>query len=197
MTALPTCPHCFAPVRSDGRPTCLCAAVDAEDFDPLRIRPYVSLPDGDEDGGDGGNGDDGGATDGGEDGDGNGRGGVGGGPGGGGGHKDHDYWGGPPWGGRGDHLDRSPGEDAAAHTAGRPLRLPAAPDPVSAADPLTAPPIPGAGHGHGPSSRTVGSAPEDEEATAGASGRSAPASSRRRRALPAALAARQRPPPPS
>ncbi|MGW9046631.1 peptidoglycan-binding protein [Streptomyces lydicus] len=44
MTALPPCPHCFAPVRGDGRPTCLCAAVDAEDFDPLRIRPYVSLP---------------------------------------------------------------------------------------------------------------------------------------------------------
>lgn len=49
MTALRTCPHCFAPVRGDGRPTCLCAAVDAEDFDPLRIRPYVSLPDDDAD----------------------------------------------------------------------------------------------------------------------------------------------------
>lgn len=48
MTALRTCPHCFAPVRSDGRPTCLCAAADAADFDPLRIRPYVSLPDEDE-----------------------------------------------------------------------------------------------------------------------------------------------------
>ncbi|MFJ9853955.1 peptidoglycan-binding protein [Streptomyces sp. NPDC101150] len=43
MTAQ-TCPHCFAPVRGDGRPTCLCAAADAEDFDPLRVRPYVSLP---------------------------------------------------------------------------------------------------------------------------------------------------------
>ncbi|MGW1377892.1 peptidoglycan-binding protein [Streptomyces sp. NPDC002446] len=51
MTALRTCPHCFAPVRSDGRPTCLCAAADAEDFDPLRIRPYVSLPDDEEDAG--------------------------------------------------------------------------------------------------------------------------------------------------
>lgn len=48
MTALRTCPHCFAPVRSDGRPACLCAAADAADFDPLRIRPYVSLPDEDE-----------------------------------------------------------------------------------------------------------------------------------------------------
>ncbi|MFK0290767.1 peptidoglycan-binding protein [Streptomyces sp. NPDC090442] len=41
--AAATCPHCFAPVRGDGRPTCLCAAIGAEDFDPLRIRPYVSL----------------------------------------------------------------------------------------------------------------------------------------------------------
>ncbi|WP_030415279.1 peptidoglycan-binding domain-containing protein [Streptomyces sp. NRRL S-1448] len=44
MTALRTCPHCSAPVRSNGRPTCLCAAADADDFDPLRVRPYVSLP---------------------------------------------------------------------------------------------------------------------------------------------------------
>ncbi|MEU9113031.1 peptidoglycan-binding protein [Streptomyces sp. NPDC048483] len=50
MTAQ-TCPHCFAPVRGGGLPTCLCAAAGAEDFDPLRIRPYVSLAgqDGDED----------------------------------------------------------------------------------------------------------------------------------------------------
>ena len=41
--AAATCPHCFAPVRGDGRPSCLCAAAEAEDFDPLRIRPYVSL----------------------------------------------------------------------------------------------------------------------------------------------------------
>ncbi|MCB5907080.1 peptidoglycan-binding domain-containing protein [Streptomyces pinistramenti] len=40
-----TCPHCCAPVRGDGRPTCLCAAVAEDDFDPLRVRPYVSLPD--------------------------------------------------------------------------------------------------------------------------------------------------------
>ncbi|WP_432141770.1 peptidoglycan-binding protein [Streptomyces sp. bgisy084] len=45
MTAQ-TCPHCFAPVRGHGRPACLCAATAADDFDPLRVRPYVSLPDG-------------------------------------------------------------------------------------------------------------------------------------------------------
>ncbi|ANZ18954.1 putative peptidoglycan binding protein [Streptomyces noursei ATCC 11455] len=57
MTAAPTCPHCFAPVRGDGRPTCLCAAAEAEDFDPLRLRPYVALPDrvaGPDEGGEGG-----------------------------------------------------------------------------------------------------------------------------------------------
>ncbi|MFI1499829.1 peptidoglycan-binding protein [Streptomyces platensis] len=57
MTAQ-TCPHCFAPVRGHGRPACLCAAAGADDFDPLRVRPYVSLPDGEGDGeadsGDGG-----------------------------------------------------------------------------------------------------------------------------------------------
>ncbi|MFE0375671.1 peptidoglycan-binding protein [Streptomyces inhibens] len=63
MTALPTCPHCFAPVRGDGRPTCLCAAVDADDFDPLRIRPYVSLPDEDGGGDEGAGGDAGAAGD--------------------------------------------------------------------------------------------------------------------------------------
>ncbi|MGW8976678.1 peptidoglycan-binding protein [Streptomyces platensis] len=50
MTAQ-TCPHCFAPVRGHGRPACLCAAAGADDFDPLRVRPYVSLPDGEGDGG--------------------------------------------------------------------------------------------------------------------------------------------------
>lgn len=39
-----SCPYCRAPVRGDGQPTCLCAAVGAEDFDPLRVRPYVALP---------------------------------------------------------------------------------------------------------------------------------------------------------
>ncbi|MFE3551103.1 peptidoglycan-binding protein [Streptomyces kronopolitis] len=42
------CPHCSAPVRGGGRPSCLCAAIGADDFDPLRVRPYVSLPDGEE-----------------------------------------------------------------------------------------------------------------------------------------------------
>ncbi|MGW9079290.1 peptidoglycan-binding protein [Streptomyces kronopolitis] len=43
------CPHCSAPVRGGGRPSCLCAAIGADDFDPLRVRPYVSLPDGEDD----------------------------------------------------------------------------------------------------------------------------------------------------
>ncbi|MFD5395076.1 peptidoglycan-binding protein [Streptomyces sp. NPDC127097] len=51
MTAQ-TCPHCFAPVRGHGRPACLCAAAAADDFDPLRVRPYVSLPDGEGEAGD-------------------------------------------------------------------------------------------------------------------------------------------------
>ncbi|WP_050506405.1 peptidoglycan-binding protein [Streptomyces rimosus] len=45
MTA-ETCPHCSAPAGADGRPRCLCEAAGAEDFDPLRVRPYVRLPDG-------------------------------------------------------------------------------------------------------------------------------------------------------
>ncbi|WP_050503009.1 peptidoglycan-binding protein [Streptomyces monomycini] len=45
MTAQ-SCPHCSAPTRDDGRPRCLCEAAGAEDFDPLRVRPYVQLPDG-------------------------------------------------------------------------------------------------------------------------------------------------------
>ena len=53
------CPECFAPRASDGTPSCGCArrvsdahleartaeAAAAEDFDPLRIRPYVELGD--------------------------------------------------------------------------------------------------------------------------------------------------------
>ncbi|MFE6742123.1 peptidoglycan-binding domain-containing protein [Streptomyces tubercidicus] len=45
MTAQ-SCPHCFAPVRDHGRPGCLCAATEADDFDPLHVRPYVSLAEG-------------------------------------------------------------------------------------------------------------------------------------------------------
>ncbi|OIJ86175.1 peptidoglycan-binding protein [Streptomyces colonosanans] len=53
-----TCPECGAPRRPDGTPSCACTrrasdalrdartaqAAAAEDFDPLRIRPYVDLP---------------------------------------------------------------------------------------------------------------------------------------------------------
>ncbi|MDG4862460.1 peptidoglycan-binding protein, partial [Streptomyces sp. T-3] len=53
------CPECGTPRGADGAPDCACAqrasdaardvrsaeAAAAEDFDPLRIRPYVSLPD--------------------------------------------------------------------------------------------------------------------------------------------------------
>ncbi|WNZ11893.1 peptidoglycan-binding protein [Streptomyces sp. 11x1] len=53
------CPECFTPRASDGTPSCACArraseallktrtaeAAAAEDFDPLRIRPYVELGD--------------------------------------------------------------------------------------------------------------------------------------------------------
>lgn len=60
------CPECFTPRASDGSPSCACGrrasealletrtaeAAAAEDFDPLRIRPYVEL--GDEDDGPGG-----------------------------------------------------------------------------------------------------------------------------------------------
>ncbi|MGW7579009.1 hypothetical protein ACWGJY_34835, partial [Streptomyces sp. NPDC054765] len=93
MTA-PICPHCFAPVRGDGRPVCLCAALDADDFDPLRVRPYVSLPDGDDDGGAGDDAGDGaGESDGG--------------PGG-------------TLASRGDRLEDLPGVGAAAHRTGGP-----------------------------------------------------------------------------
>ncbi|MFC7308534.1 peptidoglycan-binding protein [Streptomyces monticola] len=56
------CPQCGTPRSPDGGPACPCGlraaeavrdtrsaeAAAAEDFDPLRIRPYVSLPDSDE-----------------------------------------------------------------------------------------------------------------------------------------------------
>ncbi|MPY64076.1 hypothetical protein FNH08_45050, partial [Streptomyces spongiae] len=52
-----TCPECAAPRAPDGTPSCSCnrrasealrdartaEAAAAEDFDPLRIRPYVEL----------------------------------------------------------------------------------------------------------------------------------------------------------
>ncbi|MFB6571967.1 peptidoglycan-binding domain-containing protein [Streptomyces noursei] len=94
MTAAATCPHCFAPVRGDGRPTCLCAAAEAEDFDPLRLRPYVSLPDQDGAGPDGAAG---GAP-----------------PGDAGAGSGLGDWGRP------DALEDLPGVDAAVHRASRP-----------------------------------------------------------------------------
>ncbi|WP_280921983.1 peptidoglycan-binding domain-containing protein [Streptomyces decoyicus] len=100
MTAR-TCPHCSAPVRGGGHPTCLCAAVDAEDFDPLRIRPYVSLPDEDED--DAEDGDSGGTT-------------YDDGP-GGTAYDDGRGW--PSLSG-GDRLEDLPGVDAAVHRADAP-----------------------------------------------------------------------------
>ncbi|MER7399436.1 peptidoglycan-binding domain-containing protein [Streptomyces sp. NPDC000151] len=39
------CPTCLAPARTDGRPGCRCEQAVAPDFDPLHIRPYVTLPD--------------------------------------------------------------------------------------------------------------------------------------------------------
>ncbi|MFE7115993.1 peptidoglycan-binding protein [Streptomyces sp. NPDC057654] len=48
------CPRCSAPPRTDGAPSCRCDALAAEreaaiaaseDFDPLRLRPYVALGD--------------------------------------------------------------------------------------------------------------------------------------------------------
>ncbi|NEB76926.1 hypothetical protein G3I40_17115, partial [Streptomyces sp. SID14478] len=36
-----TCQECGAEVRTDGSPSCGC---EAERFGPLRIRPYVTLP---------------------------------------------------------------------------------------------------------------------------------------------------------
>ncbi|WP_244942964.1 peptidoglycan-binding domain-containing protein [Streptomyces inhibens] len=182
MTALPTCPHCFAPVRGDGRPTCLCAAVDADDFDPLRIRPYVSLPD--EDGGGGGD---------------EGAGGDAGAAGGAGDTRT----------GRGDRLDDLPGVDAAVHIAAGAADGPFsaadtspgaadppiaadssfAADPSFATDPLflaasgDEPLMPRVRRGSGPTSRTVSSAAEEPAALA-----SAPAP-RRKRSLPAVLVA--------
>ncbi|GAA0457232.1 peptidoglycan-binding domain-containing protein [Streptomyces olivaceiscleroticus] len=44
MTAR-NCPTCLAPARTGGRPGCRCEQAAAQDFDPLHIRPYVSLPD--------------------------------------------------------------------------------------------------------------------------------------------------------
>ncbi|MFG2495726.1 peptidoglycan-binding protein [Streptomyces caniferus] len=196
MTA-PTCPHCFAPVRGDGRPTCLCAAVDADDFDPLRVRPYVSLPGEDDDVGDPARGD----------------------------ARDADD--GPDGGfvSRGDPLDDLPGVDAAVHRADDPSPddrsaagsprsadpfltgpLPAHPflaGPLPADPPLPGPFLPGRSHAAGPASAPAARGPlfpgarrrpgptsrtfsASEEEPATGTPVSAPG---RRRGLPAVLAA--------
>ncbi|GGU52069.1 peptidoglycan-binding protein [Streptomyces albospinus] len=179
MTAS-SCPHCSAPVRGDGRPTCLCAAAEAADFDPLRLRPYVSLPDGE-----GGGPDEDGAGDAAYDGGADGR------------HRLDDL----------DDLDGLPGVDAAVHiadrapdrtaldhvaggrTAGPSRGSDAAPH---APAPLTPPPISPdtyappslAHHRRGPTSPTLTSSPPPEPPAP----HTAAPSGRRRRVLPAVLA---------
>ncbi|MEU9122420.1 peptidoglycan-binding domain-containing protein [Streptomyces sp. NPDC048506] len=164
MTALRTCPHCFAPVRSNGRPSCLCAAADAEDFDPLHIRPYVSLPDEDE--GDGernqGRGEPNRA---------------------GSGHP-----------ARGDRLDEIPGVDAAVHRADdRALRTEDPPSAAEAPPPVTARARRRAGptsrtFSAVPEEPASSTATEEPTVRSSAAGHTAPAPARRPRALPALLA---------
>ncbi|WP_234326851.1 peptidoglycan-binding domain-containing protein [Streptomyces sp. NRRL S-337] len=139
MTALRTCPHCLAPVRSNGRPTCLCAAADADDFDPLRVRPYVSLP---EEAPPDGTRTAHGPTGSGPETDsrseaGHGRG------------SGHGV--GPPARGTADAWEDLPGVDAAVHIATGPPPLPAA-----TSEPL----VPRARRPAGPTSRTYRSTPE-------------------------------------
>ncbi|MFI0905528.1 peptidoglycan-binding protein [Streptomyces sioyaensis] len=217
MTAR-NCPHCSAPVRGDGRPACLCAAVGADDFDPLRVRPYVSLPDGEEGaGGDAGRGYENGSgygygrgygtDDGGDDGGVGGAGPVGvGGPGAAG-------TGGTPAGPGGavagtggtaagpggtaagprDQLDDLPGVDAAVYradaSASAASSAPSAPSALSSSDPLV-PLVPQARRRSGPTSRTFSAA--EAEPSAGPTRpvpRPARPAPRRTRARPAALVA--------
>ncbi|MEU9498146.1 peptidoglycan-binding domain-containing protein [Streptomyces sp. NPDC048196] len=165
MTALRTCPHCLAPVRSNGRPTCLCAAADADDFDPLRVRPYVSLP---EEAPPDGTRTIHGPT---------------GSPPGTGYGRDSEYGAGPPDRGAADAWEDLPGVDAAVHIANDPPSLPAA----SASEPL----VPRARRPAGPTSRTYRSAPEAPPPPDPPSLALPPAARprHRRRALPAALVA--------
>lgn len=159
MTAR-NCPHCSAPVRGGGRPSCLCAAIGADDFDPLRVRPYVSLPDGEE-----------GADEAGAGGERAGEGGV-------------------RSTGRSDRLDDLPGADAAVHrtdasapsTPSTPS-VPSAPSAPPAASP--GPLLPRARRRSGPTSRTFHAA---EGQTSGAA-RSAPRRTGVRARRPAVLVA--------
>ncbi|SOE14008.1 Putative peptidoglycan binding domain-containing protein [Streptomyces sp. 2323.1] len=178
MTAR-NCPHCSAPERGDGRPACLCAAVGADDFDPLRVRPYVSLPDGEE-----GAGEDAGRGSGGDDrrGDGGDVGGVGGagpvgmaGPGAAGA--------GGAAAGAGDQLDDLPGVDAAVYRADASASTTfSAPSALSSSVPL----VPQARRRSGPTSRTFTAA--DGEPSAGPADPARPVP-RRTRPRPAALVA--------
>ncbi|WP_336052678.1 peptidoglycan-binding domain-containing protein [Streptomyces sp. CA2R101] len=182
MTA-PLCPHCSAPVRGDGRPGCLCAAVDADDFDPLRVRPYVSLPgDAEEDTGDGS------GREGGE-----GEGAYGGGGGGAYGGAQEVYGGSHTlFASRGDRLDDLPGVDAAVHRAA----VHRAGGPVPAGGSVSAEGFAPAGgfaaaEGFAPAEGSVpaeGFAPTQGSVPAGASASASPSAHGRRRALPAVLA---------
>ncbi|MFF8787184.1 hypothetical protein [Streptomyces sp. NPDC015125] len=90
--------------RTRRRPAaCLCAAVDADGFDPLRVRPYVSPPGVDDDaGGCAGEGDDAGA-------------------GACGGAREVHGGSDVTLASRGDRLDEVPGVDAAVHRAVGPV----------------------------------------------------------------------------
>lgn len=166
MTA-PICPHCSAPVRGHGRPACLCATVGTDGFDPLRVRPYVSLPgDTDGDGGEGAGGDAGAGA--------------------------REVYGGPDatFVSRGDRLDDLPGVDAAVHRADSPVP---AEGPVTADGPMTAEGFvpsqgftPADGFTAPPASAASRTCSASEGTPATGASPSAPG---RRRALPAVLAA--------
>lgn len=160
------CPHCSAPVRGGGRPSCLCAAIGADDFDPLRVRPYVSLPDGEE-----------GADE----------------AGAGGERAGEDD---VRSAGRGDRLDDLPGVDAAVHradaSAPSTLSAPSTPSASSAPYAPAAPPaaspgplLPRARRRSGPTSRTFHAA----EGQASGTARSAPRRAGVRARRPAVLVA--------
>ncbi|MFI1156883.1 peptidoglycan-binding protein [Streptomyces sioyaensis] len=177
MTAR-NCPHCSAPVRGDGRPACLCAAVGADDFDPLRVRPYVSLPDGEE-----GAGEDTGRAYGRGYGTGDSRddGGVGGagpvgvdGPGAAGA--------GGAAAGPGDRLDDLPGVDAAVYRADTSASTTFSTSSAPSSDPL----VRQARRRSGPTSRTFTAAEGEPSAGPARPARPVP---RRTRARPAALVA--------
>lgn len=158
MTA-PICPHCSAPVRGHGRPACLCAAVGADGFDPLRVRPYVSLP-GDTDGGEGAGGEAGAGA--------------------------REVYGGPDatFVSGGDRLDDLPGVDAAVHRADSPV--PAEGSVTAEGFALSQGSVPADGFTATPASAASRTCSASEGTPATGASPSAPG---RRRALPAVLAA--------